>query len=197
MLTDFFYLIIFLGNIFGFCYYGLEIIKEDKKYFNDLHSLYKCKNEAIKEIKKIVGYTLFENALICVYIFELLGFISDIWRLNLVRFLFVMNVKYISSCNFILLQIFHRLTLSYFILGFSPVWSLFVHVMDNVLINIFRFYLHSGYDIEYRMKKDNPLVYELEKVREKRIVSENLSFWFAPQTDDITTPKIAKQDKID
>ena len=63
--------------------------------------------------------------------------------------------------------------------------SLFIHFLNNLVVCIFRYYLHNNY---FESPMARLLDEELRKLKDKKLVTNPITNWF-PQEDNITTPK--------
>ena len=205
-MLDYFYFIIFFGNIFLFTYYSFNELRKDEKLFSIIHNIFSSKNNTLKEIRKIPYCILIEDSLINIYLSEFISIFTENYRIFLIRSLFalsfIINFGLINNRNFVLMQILHNYILSYFIIPNTPLRSLFIHMLNNFLVNIFRYYLHRKCEKIEKLRSESPLMYELERIKEKKIVTEriaehNLNFWFDARKDDITTPKTEIKPRVE
>lgn len=100
-----------------------------------------------KHLSSLFRIVFFEDALCNVYLKELFLFvgISDFITLLLVRLIFIMahvyNYKFTKSKRHVILQIYHVIFLSYFIIGQNPLITIILHLSNNIINLFVQYYL--------------------------------------------------------
>ena len=182
------YFLIFCLNIGIFTYYSFLESKKDKNLFPILHETFISKTNVKKAIAKMPIPILIEESLICIYIPEFLDYFN-LNNIHLLRIIFaishLLNIKIIKNRNFVLMQFLHSYILSYITLSNTPLLSLFIHFLNNLVVCILRYYLHNNY---FESPMARLLDEELRKLKDKKLVTNPITNWF-PQEDNITTPK--------
>lgn len=98
-----------------------------------------------KNLSSLFRIVFFEDAFCNVYLKEFFLFvgISDFITILLIRSLFIMahfyNYRFTKSKKHVILQIYHAIFLSYFVIGENPLTTFVLHLSNNI-INIFMQY---------------------------------------------------------
>jgi len=143
-----------------------------------------------KEMNKLPYFIIVEEALICVYLYGLYGFLGLPLREHVVRILFALshlfNIKYNKNAIFIWQQIMHNYVLSYYVVGQEPLKSLFIHLSNNVIVTIIRHLLHLRYK---KLNIRNNRNTELYDLKNKKIASDIISILNNVAKEDNITVK--------
>jgi len=188
MVTDLFYFVIFFLNIFGFTYYSFLAIKNDPKLFEMIDGVYSSRESLKKEMNKLPYFIMVEEALICVYLYGLYGFLELPYREHVIRILFALshliNIRYNKNAIFVWQKIFHNYVLSYYVVGQEPLKSLFIHLSNNVIVNIIRHLLHLR-----NRKNIKTFENELYDLKNKKIATDIISILNNVAKEDNITVK--------